>query len=309
MPGMRRLRLLHPRRDRLRQQPSKKEIEMSIVLALASNKGGVGKTTTAVTIGSYFAFRRNWRVLIVDVDIQGHVGLFLGLRDATDIYKESGLQKLLLENQPIEKVAVRARENLDIILNSFEAKDMEQKIMQLTRRDLLLREKLAGSKYDLIILDTAPAYSNLHLVALCASDYCIIPTGAAFADLTGVNGVLETLNTLSLRGAPTPAIIGALPTRFERVTVNTKNNYDDLVNILLDRNIQTLPPIPLDTNIKSCVDYGKTIWEYAPMCRGVKGYDTPLEHVKIPNSIGGYGGYLHLVEILEIVMKRGGRKQ
>ena len=81
------------------------------------------------------------------------------------------------------------------------------------------------------------------------------------------------------------------------------------MNILLDRNVQTLPPIPLDTNIKSCVDYGKTIWEYAPLCRGVKGYDTPLEHVKIPNSIGGYGGYLHLVEILEIVMKRGGRKQ
>jgi len=94
---------------------------MSIVLALASNKGGVGKTTTAVTVGSYFAFRRNWRVLIVDVDIQGHVGLFLGLRDATDIYKESGLQKLLLENQPIEKIAVRARENLGVIPNSIEA--------------------------------------------------------------------------------------------------------------------------------------------------------------------------------------------
>jgi chromosome partitioning protein len=280
---------------------------MSIVLALTSNKGGVGKTTTAVTVGSYFAGRRNWRVLIVDVDVQGHVDLFLGLREAADIYKESGLQKLLLENQPIEKIAVRARDNLDIIPNSFEAKDLEQKIMQVKRRDLLLREKLEGSKYDLIILDTAPAYSNLYLVALCASDYCIIPTGSAFADLTGVNGVLETLNTLSLRGAPVPAIIGALPTRYERVTVNTKNNYDDLVNILRERNIQTLPPIPVDTNLKTCTDYGKTIWEYAPMGRGVRGYDTPLEHVQVPSSIGGYGGYIHLVEILEIVMKRGGK--
>jgi cellulose biosynthesis protein BcsQ len=71
-------------------------------------------------VPSYFANRRNWCVLIVDVDTQGQLGLFLGLRDAADIYKESGLQKLLLENQPIGKIAVQSRENLDIIPNSFE---------------------------------------------------------------------------------------------------------------------------------------------------------------------------------------------
>ncbi len=281
---------------------------MSIVLVIASNKGGVGKTTTAVTIGSYFASRRHWKVLLVDVDVQGHVDLFLGLRGANDPGKESGLVKLLLENKEIQEVAVNARENLDVIPNSDQGMYLEDRVSQMKNKDLLLRNVLAGNQYDLVVLDTAPAHSQLLMVSLCAADYCIIPTGTAFAEITGLNRVLNTLNQLAAGGAPVPAVIGALPTKYDRVTVNSRENYDDLVNLLGERNIQTLPPIPVDVNLKACNDPGMTIWEYAPLTRGIKGYDTPLEHARVPNSIGGYGGYLHLVEILEIVMKRGGHK-
>jgi chromosome partitioning protein len=282
---------------------------MSIVLAIASNKGGVGKTTTAVTIGSYFASRRRWKVLIVDVDVQGHVDLFLGLRGADDPERRSGLVQLLAQNGSLQEVAVKARENLDVIPNSDQGMYLEERVSQLKDKDLLLRKVLAGNKYDLVVLDTAPAHSQLLMVSLCAADYCIIPTGTAFAELTGLNRVLNTLNQLAASGAPVPAVIGALPTKYERVTVNSRENYDDLVNILNERNIQTLPPIPVDTNLKACNDYGQTIWEFAPLSRGVKGYEMPLVHARIPNSIGSYGGYLHLVEILEIVMKRGGHTQ
>jgi len=281
---------------------------MSIVLAIASHKGGAGKTTTAVTIGSYFATRRNWRVLIIDLDIQGHVDLFFKMREAEETTRESGLMQLLLMDRPLPEIVQTVRPNLDIINNSKRSMGLEEKILAIPSRETILRKRLSRSRYDLILLDTAPTYSNLQLLALCAADYCLIPTLLSFADITGVNGVLGTLASLSELGAPTPAVIGALPTKYERVTANTRDYYTDLVTLLAERNLQTLPPIPSDTNLAACPGYGQTIWEYAPLSSGVKGYATPLQNVPVPNSIGTYGGYLHLVEILELVLKRKGGK-
>jgi chromosome partitioning protein len=281
---------------------------MSVVLGIASHKGGAGKTTTAVTVGSYFASRRNWRVLIIDLDVQGHVDLFFKNREADDEYRQSGLMKLLLEKRSLQELVVPVRPNLDIINNSKQAVNLEQEIKDIPKKEYMLRERLAGNKYDLIILDTAPAYNQLQMVALCAADYCLIPTLLNYADITGVSGVLGTLELLGSLGAPSPAVIGALPTKYERVTVNTRDFYRDLIGLLRESNIQTLPPIPADTNLAACPGYGQTIWEYAPFGSGVRGYDTPIENVRIPNSIGTYGGYLHLVEILEVVMKRKGGK-
>ena len=261
---------------------------MAKVITVANQKGGVGKTTTVVNLSAYFA-KRGYRVLLVDLDSQGHASLSFGL------YPNNGLYRLLVEKRPLPETIVPARENLDIIGNDHTAELVRLHAMQAPFREYLLYNALAGASYDLIFLDTAPSTDVLHISALVASDYILIPAVMDYLPIESVSKLLETNVSLgTIPNVTPPVVIGVVPTMFDRTTRETSQNVQKLAEVVGAEMI--LPPIPRDTKVREASHRGLTIWEYASKAPGAIGYPN---HSKSQNSRGLTGGYLHLAEIIE----------
>lgn len=267
---------------------------MGRVIAVANQKGGVGKTTTAINLAHWFALRGR-RVLVLDLDGQGHVAPGLKLPSG------DGLYRFLVHDEAVSNVTVRARENLDIIPNDHTGELAKEQVKQANFREYILDTMLeeARENYDLIFLDTPPGADVLHVLALVASDLLIIPANMDFYALNGVGQILKTVRNLKRYPAVTPPVLaGVLPTLFDKLTNETLNNLRSLQESLGERHI--LPPIPRDTKLREASSHGQTIWEYAPACQGAVGY--PSERNKQCNSEGKVGGYLHAAEILAEIL-------
>ncbi len=268
---------------------------MAKVVAIANQKGGVGKTTTTINLAHWFALRGK-RTLILDLDSQGHVAP--GLR----FEKADGLYRLLVVEQAIQQIVVKARENLDIVTNDHTCELVKEHVKQANFREYILDTALeeAREQYDMIFLDTPPSTDVLHILALVASDYLIIPANMDFYALDGVGYILKTIRSLGrYPGVKPPVMVGVLPTLFDKTTNETINNVRELQKALGDDRI--LPPIPRDTKLREATSHGQTIWEYAPKTQAAIGY--PNGGGRTRNSAGNVGGYLHTAEILEAIMR------
>ena len=257
-------------------------------ISVANQKGGVAKTTTAINLGAYFA-QAGQRVLLVDLDSQGHTAVSLGLQ------LNDGLFRLLVQGQPIEQVVTPARENLDVIANDHTAELVRLHALNAPFREYLLFNALQDAPYDLIILDTAPSTDVLHVSALVASDYLLIPAVMDYLPIESVTKILQTnLSLTQIPNVEPPVVLGVLPTMFDRTTRETAGNVQKLAEVIGAEMI--LPPVPRDTKIREASHRGMTIWEYAPNTQGAIGYKNGS---RSQNSRGLTGGYLHLAEIIK----------
>ena len=141
------------------------------IYAVVNRKGGVGKTTTADNLAMYFA-QQGRRVLLVDLDSQGHASISLG------VPPNNGLFRLLVEGQSHIQVVTPVRDNLDVIANDHSAELVRLHAMQTSFREYLLSQALAEAPYDLVILDTAPSTDVLHVSALVASSRSAAPSAS-----------------------------------------------------------------------------------------------------------------------------------
>ncbi|MGB9592341.1 MAG: ParA family protein, partial [Candidatus Kryptoniota bacterium] len=176
---------------------------------------------------------------------------------------------------------------------------VKEHIKQANFREYLLDTALedAREKYDLIFLDTPPSTDVLHILALVASDLLIIPANMDYYALDGVGYILKSLKALSRYPNVTPpGLVGVLPTLYDKTTTETMRNIQTLQETL--GNDRILPPIPRDTKLREAASHGQTIWEYAPKSQGAIGY-FGNGSVRLRNSQGNVGGYLHTAEILE----------
>ncbi len=250
---------------------------MTKTIAIANQKGGTGKTTTAVNLG-YGLAQEGIKTLIVDLDAQGHVSLSLGMPP------EPGLFNLLIAEHPLARVIKQYRTSaLWIVPSNKETATAKQIIMARDFREHVLTKALAGADFDVILLDCAPSLDVLHVAALVASDGLLIPVKL---DHLGLAGVLEMISSLAevRRAGYACELLGLLPTFFDRVTAETKAQYDVLAEHFEKR---VLPPIPVDTKLREAPSFGRTIWEHAPTSRAVLGLEQNGDR---------WGGYADLVE-------------
>jgi chromosome partitioning protein len=274
---------------------SKEKRDTCVTAAIANQKGGVAKTTTAINVGAYFA-EKGHHVLIVDQDGQGQVATGLGKA------KENGLYRFVVEGQPIHKSIIRARANLDVIANDHTCELVKDYFRKASFKEFILPELLGEAinqeHYDLVLLDAPPSTDEMHVLALVAADMLLVPSSMDYYGLDGVNEILKTVNRLGrFPNVVPPTLIGVLPVRFKRQTSEAQAMLESLVNDLGEKLV--LPPIPEDTKVPEAVSRGATIWEYAPNTRALIGYDGATTE---KNSLGNWGGYLHVCELMNTML-------
>ncbi len=254
------------------------------VLAVVNQKGGVGKTVSAVNLAHGFAMR-GYRTLLMDLDPQGNVADCLGLPAGNDLYR------LLFPGTglPLERaVTSSGRENLDVIRSDKSAANLKVAIGALTDRprEFILDDVLRDAPYEVVVLDCAPSVDILHTLAVVAAHYILIPTRL---DQLAVKGVRDMLVTLKSLARITTCELGAIiPTFYDRTT---NESYLQLKHLVESFRELVWPPIPQDVVCRESTRFGKTLWEYAPGTRALAGYTD-----RNGRMIGGYEQILQKVE-------------
>lgn len=251
-----------------------------ITVAIASHKGGVGKTTTAVTLGHLLA-RAGHKTLVVDLDPQGSVASFLGLE------RGNGVQRMLIDRAPWQKVTLPAsreegekRANLWVIPGGPTTAKADKQLTTEVGREARLRRALAGSGFDYVILDTAPSLNLLQVLAFVAADWLLVPTELSFASGEGVRQVLETVAQLRQDLELPVRLAGILPTKWDR----RKGEADEQLKVLAQRFPgKVWLPIPTDAAAERAPAFGSTLVEYAPDSAAMIGRE-----VRPGRLVGGY---------------------
>ena len=253
-----------------------------LVFAFANQKGGVGKTTSAVTLADGLA-RLKKRCLLVDLDPQGHLALSFGLD------KSPGLYRLVCLDEPLESVAQTVRPNLDLVSGDKQTEMVKRQITLSDFRETILRDILADSDYDVALLDMAPSLDVLHLNGLIAADWVVIPTRMDALSVDGVKEILATMAEISRSGHRYRGY-SILPTFFDRTTLETMIQFEQVTKVFGEN---VWPPIPQDTRVRETSAYGQTLWEYSPGSSSMEGFVDGRTH------LGGYRQVLG--KMLEVI--------
>ncbi|MHC1732941.1 MAG: ParA family protein [Bacteroidales bacterium] len=253
---------------------------MAVVITFANQKGGVGKTTSAVTIGHGLALAGK-RVLIIDLDTQGHVAYSLGNPGG------NGLFRAIINEEPLKNVIIpNVREGLDILPSNKTTEAVKRYVTGMDFREQVLAKMIKSilSGYDAIILDTPPSLDVLHVAALVATNWVIIPTRL---DTLALNGVSEVAKSMAeIETVHRFDGFSIVPTFFDRTTKETAYQLKSLIQTF-GKNVW--PPIPQDTKAREAPSYQSTLWEYcskSPSIQGIEidgkfhgGYDQILKRV------------------------------
>jgi chromosome partitioning protein len=256
-------------------------------LAIVNQKGGVGKTTTAVTLAHGLARHPTIierPVLLVDLDAQGNVA------DALGVEKSGGLYELLVGGG--QAVTRNVREGLDVVLSDKTAAAAKQILAGRPFREHALADALErlADEYALAILDVAPGVDVLQVAAMVACDAFLIPVALDHLAVVGAADALGSVAALARHGLA-GRFLGVLPTMWERST----NESHAQLTALAERFAEYVwPPIPLDVKAREAPAYGKTLWEYAQGTRALVGVEIDGE------CVGGY--WAAVGRVLEIVL-------
>jgi chromosome partitioning protein len=227
------------------------------VIAVANHKGGVGKTTTAVTLATAAATYSK-RALLVDLDPQAQCAVSLGLP------RLPGLYAVAWEGAPLDRHVLQARPGCDLLPGTRESTAAFQDAMVGDPLGVYsVAEGLNGATgYDIVLLDCPPTLGRLNVAALVAADAVLIPTQCNFLGLESLGQFLAELNKAKRRkGGPTAEVIGILPTFFDVRTNASKEAYEVLQSDFGDLVAQ---PIPEATAVERATEEGRTIWEACP---------------------------------------------
>jgi chromosome partitioning protein len=233
-------------------------------LAIFNHKGGTGKTTTSVSIAAGFA-SRGYRVLLVDTDSQGNVGVSLGVK------AEKTLYHVLVMGVRASDAAVKVRPNLDLVVSNETLAAAELYLAGRQNRDRLLRDRLASAfdDYDVVLLDCSPSLSLMNQNALVVADGIVVPVACDFLSLVGVRQVIKTVKNVNALLHHPVQIHGVLPTFYDARARICRDAVEALKEHFGDR---VLPPIRQATRLKEAPAQGKTIFEYAPESNAAEDY-------------------------------------
>jgi chromosome partitioning protein len=252
------------------------------IISVATVKGGVGKTTTAVNLACGLAARHRTQVLLVDLDAQGHcTSCLTASMDGRRALRPTS--EILLSDESLELLDSRVRSgvgNLDITPADTGLSEAEGRISQKIGKELLLRDALrvTRSHYDYIVIDCPPNKGNLTLNALMASQWVLVPTDLSPLAVQGADELLATAGMINDRLGHDLQLLGVLLTRFdarnssvnEQMLEQVREAWQDLV-------FETR--IGVNTHLAKSQMAGQSIFDHAPNSRGAKHYRALTDEV------------------------------
>jgi chromosome partitioning protein len=242
---------------------------LSRVFAITNQKGGVGKTTTAINLSASLA-ANDLKILVVDSDPQGNCTSGLGITKDPD--KPSLYHVLLGETPASDAIRPTDCEGLSILTADKNLVGANLELVEIKNRETRLRERIGPVRnmFDYIIIDCPPALDLLTLNALMAADAVIVPIQCEFFALEGVSELMDTIDRVRDAFGHPLAIGGILLTMFDDRTNLTRQVASDLREFFKDEVFKTI--IPRSVRLAEAPSFGKPILTYDPRSKGAESY-------------------------------------
>jgi len=242
---------------------------MGKVISVANQKGGVGKTTTAVNLSTLLA-KKGKKVLLIDTDPQGNATSGLGVTKELELSVYDILVGETTFDETIQETAIK---NLKVCPSNISLAGAEVELVSMMSRERRLKEKLDAIKeqYDFIIIDCPPSLGLVTLNAFTASDSVLIPVQCEYFALEGLGQLLNTVNLVKKHLNKNLEIEGALLTMYDARTNLSNQVVKEVKKYFEDKVYKTV--IPRNVRLSEAPSYGMPISIYDPKSKGAKAYE------------------------------------
>ena len=262
--------------DIIMKCPKERSTKMGRIIAIANQKGGVGKTTTAINLSASLASLGK-KVLAIDMDPQGNMSSGLGV-DKNEV--EKTVYDLIIGNIGIEEcIYEEVIENLDVLPSNIDLSAAEIELIGVDNKEYILRDEVnkVKEKYDFIIIDCPPALSMLTINAMTTSDSVLVPIQCEYYALEGLSQLIHTIELVQERLNPELEIEGVVFTMYDARTNLSLQVVEDVKDNLNQNIYKTI--IPRNVRLAEAPSYGMPINLYDPKSKGTESYLLLAEEV------------------------------
>lgn len=247
-----------------------------MVIAIANQKGGVGKTTTAINLSAALACAGK-RVLLVDLDPQANSSLTFLAHDEFDLT----VYEFLTDKQTSSADVIRHTRlpGLDILPSRISLAKFESKLIGEFDAPFRLKDKMdgIGNAYEYVVIDTPPTLGLITVNALVASDYLIVPIQPSYFALEGTDDLLDTVEKVRSRPNPNLKVLGVLITLLDKRTTLAKDIHEQIKGVFGEKVFETV--ISKSVRLEESPAYKESIFTFAPTSSGAIEYAKLCEEV------------------------------